>query len=149
MKQKNSVTLFTAIGIIGALFGIAYAFFGLGILPVSGEVLVPCGNGVYGSTLIGFSVLILFAGRHAFKQGDTKLMRALLYGTWTWLVIEALFSLFYGVFFNFGVDILLMTLFGSLAANYFNIPELADPSDHIAHLAVGLFALWGWWNRTK
>src|SRR3989344_746129 len=38
-------------------------------------------------------------------------------------------------------------LFGSLAANYFNTPELADPSDHIAHLAVGLFAFWGWWNR--
>ncbi|MDP2730191.1 MAG: hypothetical protein Q8O55_06900 [Dehalococcoidales bacterium] len=112
MNQKSFITLFTAVGVIGALFGSAYAFFGLGILPVSGDVLISWGNGVYGSTLIGFSILILFTGRHAFKQGDTKLMKALLYGTWAWLIIEASFSLFYGVFFNFGVDILLMALFG-------------------------------------
>ena len=34
MNQKKVVILFTAVGIIGSLFGIAYAFFGLGILPV-------------------------------------------------------------------------------------------------------------------
>jgi len=112
MNQKNLVTLFTAIGIIGTLFGTAYALFGLDILPVSGDVLVPWGNGVYGSTLIGFSILILFAGRHAFKRGDRELMKALLYGTWTWLIIEALFSLYYGVWFNVGVDVLLMALVG-------------------------------------
>jgi len=38
-------------------------------------------------------------------------------------------------------------LFGSYAATRFDIPELADPSDHIAHLTVGLLALWGWVNR--
>jgi hypothetical protein len=38
-------------------------------------------------------------------------------------------------------------LFGSLAAKRFNIPELADPSDHMAHLTVGLLALWGWLGR--
>jgi hypothetical protein len=59
MNQKF-VTLFTAAGIIGVLFGTAYAFWGLGILPVSAEVLVPWGNGLYGATLLGFSVTILF-----------------------------------------------------------------------------------------
>lgn len=39
-------------------------------------------------------------------------------------------------------------LFGSWAAQRFDIPELADPSDHVAHLMVGLFALWDWRNRT-
>lgn len=38
-------------------------------------------------------------------------------------------------------------LFGRRAAQRFNIPELADPSDHAAHLPVGLVALWGWLGR--
>ncbi len=33
-------------------------------------------------------------------------------------------------------------LLGPLAATRFNVPELADPSDHTAHLVVGLLALW-------
>jgi hypothetical protein len=38
-------------------------------------------------------------------------------------------------------------LFGSYAANRYNMPELADPSEHLAHLTVGLLALWAWSNR--
>jgi hypothetical protein len=38
-------------------------------------------------------------------------------------------------------------LFGKRAARRFDIPELADPSDHAAHLLVGLTALWGWLGR--
>lgn len=40
-------------------------------------------------------------------------------------------------------------LLGRYAATRFNIPELADPSDHIAHLTVGLFALWGLLGKKK
>jgi len=40
-------------------------------------------------------------------------------------------------------------LFGSYLAMQLNVPELADPSDHLAHLTVGLLALWGWLNRKK
>jgi len=40
-------------------------------------------------------------------------------------------------------------LFGSHLAQRFDIPELADPSDHSAHLVVGLLAIWAWRNRTK
>lgn len=38
---------------------------------------------------------------------------------------------------------------GPSAAKRSGVPELADPSDHLAHLTVGLLALWGWhnWNR--
>lgn len=43
---------------------------------------------------------------------------------------------------------LLGLLFGARAATAFSIPELADPSDHVAHLTVGLVALWAWTNRT-
>ena len=38
-------------------------------------------------------------------------------------------------------------LFGSYAANRYNMPELADPSEHLAHLTVGVLALWAWANR--
>jgi len=38
-------------------------------------------------------------------------------------------------------------LLGPSAAKRVGVPELADPSDHIAHLIVGLLALWGWQNR--
>jgi hypothetical protein len=38
-------------------------------------------------------------------------------------------------------------LLGPYAANRYNMPELADPSDHLAHLTVGVLALWAWSNR--
>jgi len=38
-------------------------------------------------------------------------------------------------------------LFGSIVADRLGVPQLADPSDHIAHLTVGLIALWAWLNR--
>ncbi len=38
--------------------------------------------------------------------------------------------------------------FGAYFATRYNIPDLAvDPSDHIAHLIVGLLAIWAWKNR--
>ncbi|MGH6814628.1 MAG: hypothetical protein ACREC6_02895 [Hyphomicrobiaceae bacterium] len=38
-------------------------------------------------------------------------------------------------------------LLGSYAAKRYDMPELADPSDHLAHLTVGALALWAWSNR--
>jgi hypothetical protein len=38
-------------------------------------------------------------------------------------------------------------LLGSYAANRYSVPELADPSEHLAHLTVGVLALWAWSNR--
>jgi FtsH-binding integral membrane protein len=42
---------------------------------------------------------------------------------------------------------LLGLLLGSYAAKRFSMPELADPSEHLAHLTVGALALWAWSNR--
>ncbi len=113
MSSKTSILWFTFAGVIGVLFGIFYALFGLHALPVY-ERFVPdtvytqWSNGLYGSTFIGFSVLLFFVGRYAFQNNDKALMKALLYGISSWLIVEALFSLFYGVYINVGVDIMLM-----------------------------------------
>ena len=112
MNPKIATRVFTAAGIIGVVFGIVYAFRGLGILPVHKDVLIPWGNGVYGATLIGFSTMILFVGRRAFQSNDLKFMQALLYGVFSWFIVEFLFSIYYQVFFNAGVDVALMILLG-------------------------------------
>lgn len=117
MSQKNAIIWFTVAGIIGILFGIFYAFFGLVGFPpyarlIPKDVIIPWSNGLYGSTFIGFSVLLFFVGRHAFKKNDKGLMKALLYGIYAWLIVEALFSLYYGVYFNVGVEIALAVFLG-------------------------------------
>jgi hypothetical protein len=47
-------------------------------------------------------------GRIAFKDDDTELKRALVIGLAIWLAIEAGASLWYGVWFNVGVDVAVM-----------------------------------------
>ena len=109
--NKTLILWFSVASTAGALWGVVFAFFGLGVIPVVSQVvLVPWGNGVYGATLIGLSTTWFFVGRHAFRRSDTQLMRAVLYGIFTWLIIEALFSLYYGVLFNVGVDVAVLVL---------------------------------------
>ncbi len=113
MTKRIAIIWITAVGIIGLAFGLFYSLFGLESLPIY-QKIVPLNvlnswkNGLYGATFIGFSVLLLFVGRHAFKQGDKVLMKILLYGIGAWLIVEALFSLIYGVYFNIAVDVVLM-----------------------------------------
>lgn len=38
-------------------------------------------------------------------------------------------------------------LLGPYAATRYSMPELADPSEHLAHLSVGVLAVWAWLNR--
>ncbi len=117
MSQKVFAIWISVAGIIGILFGFFYAFFGLENFPaynalIPKDVIRSWSNGLYGSTFIGFSVLLFFVGRHAFRKNDNELMEALLYGIYSWLIVEALFSLYYGVYFNVGVDILLAIFLG-------------------------------------
>lgn len=117
MNPKSLVTWISVAGIIGILFGTFYAFFGLAGFPayrelIPKEVITPWSNGLYGSTFIGFSVLLFFVGRHALQNNNKVLMKALLYGIFAWLIVEAAFSIYYSVFFNVGVDILLAVVLG-------------------------------------
>lgn len=118
--QLNSQTLTTWISIvavIGIFFGVFYSLFGLNGLPVYQKfvphsVYTSWSNGLYGAVFIGFSVLLFFVGRQAFQNNDQKLMKSLLYGISSWLAVEAFFSLYFGVYLNVLVDIVLMIFLG-------------------------------------
>ena len=113
--KKNAIVWYSLMGTVGVLFGLFYACFGLEGLPVY-KKFVPIhaytswNNGLYGAVFIGFSVLLYFVGRYAIQKNDTSLKKALLFGITSWLVIEAFFSLLYGVYINVGVDIILAVL---------------------------------------
>jgi hypothetical protein len=91
--------------------GIVFSFFGLAILPVDHDVLLPWQSALYGAIMIGWGMTLFFSGRLAFRRKDAELMKNLLYGLVVWLLVEALFSLYFGVFFNIGVDIAVLVLF--------------------------------------
>ncbi len=104
---------FSVLSAAAILLGIVYAFFGLGILPVTNpSVLLPWESALYGSIMTGWGATLLLVGRIAFGRNDTELMGALLVGLALWLAIEALFSAYLGVWFNVGVDIVVFCLFG-------------------------------------
>lgn len=112
MSSQKLTLWISVVGIIGVIFGAFYAFFGLRGLPVYGK-LVPTdvytqwSNGLYGAVFIAFSVLLLLVGRHSFQTKDKPLMKVLVYGIAAWLIVEAFFSFYYGIYFNVGVDIAL------------------------------------------
>lgn len=117
MSSQNLTKWISLVGIIGVVFGIFYSIFGLKGLPVYQKfvpdtVYTSWSNGLYGSVFIGFSVLLLFVGRHAFQKNDKTLMKMLLWGIASWLTVEAFFSLYYSIYFNVGVDIALMVFLG-------------------------------------
>lgn len=117
MNSRNLITWVSAVGIVGVIFGVFYAFFGLNGLPVYQKfvpvsVYTPWSNGLYGAIFIGFCVLFFFAGRHALHKKDAALMKAMLYAIAAWLVVEASFSVYYGVYVNAGVDVLLTFVLG-------------------------------------
>ena len=102
---------FSTVSIILVLFGILFAFFGLGILPVDRDVLLRWESALYGAIMMGWGITLFFVGRLALQRNDPELMKALLYGLTVWLILEALFSAYLGVWFNVGVDIGVLVLF--------------------------------------
>jgi hypothetical protein len=111
MKRKQMTIWFSIVSIILTLFGILYAFLGLGILPVNRDVLLQWESALYGAIMMGWGIILFFVGRLALQRNDSELMKALLYGLMVWLAVEALFSAYLGVWFNVGVDIGVLALF--------------------------------------
>ncbi len=111
MNPKSLMSWFSVISAILVLWGIVFAFFGLGILPVDREILLPWESAIYGAIMMGWGTTLFLAGRIAFRRNDTELMKTILYGIFVWLVVEAMFSGYLGVWFNVGVDIAVLCLF--------------------------------------
>ncbi|HEX9387007.1 MAG TPA: hypothetical protein VF918_11865 [Anaerolineales bacterium] len=111
MNSKQMAAWFSTVSIILILFGILYAFWGLKILPVQRDLLLEWESALYGAIMMGWGTTLFFVGRIAFQRNDTDLMKILLYGITIWLVVEALFSAYLGVWFNVGVDIGVEALF--------------------------------------
>jgi cation transport ATPase len=111
MNNKLLMTWFSVVSVILVLVGAFFAFFGLGVLPVNKDVLLQWESAIYGAIMMGWGATLLYAGRLAFRRNDTELMKILLVGLAAWLIVEALFSLYLGVFFNVGVDIVVLALF--------------------------------------
>ena len=61
--------------------------------------------------MIGWGTTLFLLGRIAFRRHDAVLMKGMLCGLFVWLVVEAFFSLYLGVFFNVGVDVAVLVLF--------------------------------------
>lgn len=112
MSSKFLVTWFSIISVILVLWGIVFTFFGLGIFSIiKGSVLLPWESALYGAIMIGWGLTIFLLGRIAFRRNDKDLMKVILYGLTAWLVVEAIFSGYLGVWFNVGVDAAVFALF--------------------------------------
>jgi hypothetical protein len=111
MTPRLAMTWFSIVAGILVLVGIVFSVLDLGILPVNRDVLPRWESAIYGAIMIGWGVTLLSVGRIAFRRNDAALMTALLLGIAVWLVVEALFSLYLGVFFNVGVDAAVLLLF--------------------------------------
>jgi hypothetical protein len=75
------------------------------------NVLLSWESALYGAIMIGWGITLFSVGRIAFRRNDTELMKVMLYGLTAWLVVEGLFSAYLGVWFNVGVDIVVLGLF--------------------------------------
>ncbi len=111
MSSRRWLWWFGVISIILVLWGVAFSFFGLGILPVDRRVLLSWESAIYGAIMIGWGTTLFLVGRVAFRRKDAELMKALLLGIAIWLIVEAAFSVRFGVWFNVGVDAGVLTLF--------------------------------------
>lgn len=111
MNSTRWLLVFTVVSVILVLCGVAFAFFGLGILPVDPGVLLRWESAIYGAIMMGWGTTLFLVGRTALRRKDVELTRSLLPGLAVWLLVEAAFSAHFGVWFNVGVDVCVLALF--------------------------------------
>jgi hypothetical protein len=111
MSSKGLLWWYSAVSAILVLWGVAFAFFGLGILPVDRSVLLSWESAIYGAIMMGWGTTLFLIGRVALRRNDAELTKPLLLGILVWLLVEAVFSARYGVWFNVGVDAGVLLLF--------------------------------------
>ena len=112
MSEKTLLLWFSVISVILILWGVVFAMFGLDVLPIINRaVLLQWESALYGAIMIGWGTTLFLVGRAALRRRDRELAKSLLLGIVMWLVIEAAFSARFGVWFNVGVDSVVLALF--------------------------------------
>jgi hypothetical protein len=117
MSNKKLGLWFQIVTVILILFGLLYTFVGLklfsepGIGLIPKDVILDWESALYGAIMIGWGITLLMVGRIAFKQNSQELKTAMLAGLAAWLIVEAIASVWYGVWFNVGVDVAVLALF--------------------------------------
>ena len=111
MNSKRLMSWFSVVSAILVLWGVVFAFFGLGILPVDKEILLPWESALYGAIMMGWGTTLFLVGRVALRRNDPELTKPLLLGICVWLITEALFSAHFHVWFNVGVDVAVLMFF--------------------------------------
>jgi hypothetical protein len=111
MNQKQWQTWFGVVSLIAVAWGVVFAVFGLGILPLDRKTLLSWESALYGAIMIGWGTTLFLLGRVVFRRNDPELIRPLLIGVTLWLVVEAVSSARLGVWFNVGVDVVVLVLF--------------------------------------
>jgi len=111
MRKQPFALWFRIVSVILILFGILYVFVGLKVLPVQRNVLLDWESALYGALMMGWGTTLLLIGRLAFQRDEQELKRALLIGLVIWLAGEAGASIWFGVWFNVGVDAGVFVLF--------------------------------------
>lgn len=117
MNQQQIALWFRVVTTVLILFGLIFVFFGLRIFSdsvalIPHNVLLPWESALYGAIMLGWGVTLLLVGRVAFNRHDYQLKQALFAGLVVWLAVEAAASAWFGVWFNVGVDIVVLFLFG-------------------------------------
>jgi heme/copper-type cytochrome/quinol oxidase subunit 3 len=117
MNKKQQALWFQVVTVILILFGLFYAFIGLQVFSgppanlIPRNVLLPWESVLYGAIMLGWGTTLLLIGRTAFERNDAQLKKILLVGLAVWLATEALASAWLGVWFNVGVDGVVLALF--------------------------------------
>jgi hypothetical protein len=111
MSSKRLLIWFSTVSMILVLWGVLFAFFGLGVLPVDRRMLLSWESAIYGAIMMGWGTTLFLVGRVALRRNDAELTKPLLVGIVVWLLVEALFSARLGVWFNVGVDVGVLLLF--------------------------------------
>lgn len=115
MSIKMLSVWFSIVSCITVILGLIFSFMGFSIFPESilpGNVLLVWESAIYGAVLIGWGTTLFFLGQLAFHRKDIMLMKIMLLGITVWLIIEAIFSVLLGVYFNVGVDFVVLALLG-------------------------------------
>jgi hypothetical protein len=117
MSGRASAIWFRVLTAILILFGLFFVLFGLRVFSdavplIPPDTLLPWTSALYGTIMVGWGVTLFLVGRLAFRRRDGALKRALLAGLVAWLTLEAAASAWLGVWFNVGVDVAVLGLFG-------------------------------------